>query len=220
MHISTFVANARRLAVLLLVLAAASLCNAANITYSVNLTIGAGGATGDIVTDGTIGSLTGSDILDWNLLVNDGSGLSDATFDLLGPLSGGNAGANFSELLFVAPPLSANATQLLFDFDYGSNVDNFVDFVGAVNNFPQYSLCFFASPDTCYPGNFGGGEDISFNTFTGAGDIAPVAYLSGTQVIGTAAGSSTPEPSTLALLGAGIALLRLRKRSIRRQQAR
>src|SRR5262249_54542647 len=70
-----------------LVLAAATLCNAATITYNVNQPIGAGGVTGDIVTDAKLGALINVDIVDWNLLLNDGS----TTFDLTGPLSGGNS---------------------------------------------------------------------------------------------------------------------------------
>src|SRR5271167_2429328 len=84
------------LALLSLTLGALSLCNAANagdITYNVDLTVGAATVTGDIVTDGTIGVLCVRDncsdpILGWNLVLNDSTvsscgGLRPCTFDLL-----------------------------------------------------------------------------------------------------------------------------------------
>lgn len=59
-------------AALLLVLGTAFFCNA-EIACEVNQTIGAGGVTGDIITDGTIGVLGAADIVSWNLLLNDGT---------------------------------------------------------------------------------------------------------------------------------------------------
>ncbi len=92
-----------------------SLAGAANtnLTYYINLTIGAGGVTGDIVTDGKTGALGQADILDWNLLLNDGA----TTFRLLGPQSGSNSEVNDSGF-----DLSATATQLLFNFSGTSYV--------------------------------------------------------------------------------------------------
>jgi hypothetical protein len=49
--------------------------------------VGAGGVTGFIETDGTAGTLSDGNILDWNLLLNNGT----TTFSLLGPLSGNNS---------------------------------------------------------------------------------------------------------------------------------
>ncbi len=72
-----------------------------------NQTVGAGGVTGSIETDGTIGVLGSSNILTWNLLLNDGT----STFDFLGPLSGAN-----SAIEIEGADLSATATQLLFSF--------------------------------------------------------------------------------------------------------
>lgn len=87
--------NVRGTALLSLLFCAASISSAANITYSVNLTIGgAATATGDIVTNGTLGALYFTDVLDWNLLLNDGT----STVDLLGPLSGSNSIIQFNDL--------------------------------------------------------------------------------------------------------------------------
>jgi hypothetical protein len=100
-------AGARSLILLLLVLGAAPLSSASAITYYVNETVGAGGVTGFIETDGTSGALAEADILTWNLLLNDGATM----FDLFGPLSGSN-----SQLEVEGTDLSASTTQLLFDF--------------------------------------------------------------------------------------------------------
>src|SRR5580698_3281104 len=70
-------------------------------------TVGAGGVTGFIETDGTSGVLAEADILTWNLLLNDGATM----FDLFGPLSGSN-----SQLEVEGTDLSASTTQLLLDF--------------------------------------------------------------------------------------------------------
>ena len=55
--------------------------------YALNNAIGSGGVTGTIETNGTIGTLISTNILDWNLVIDDGSN----TFNLLGPLSGNNS---------------------------------------------------------------------------------------------------------------------------------
>ena len=83
-----------------------------------DLTVGAGSVTSDIVTDGTIGGLAQSDFVDWNLLLDNGP----KTFDLLGPLSGNNSGF-FDHA--GAGDLSASATQVLFNFS-GSGLNDFV----------------------------------------------------------------------------------------------
>jgi hypothetical protein len=41
--------------------------------YTVNLSIGAGGVTGFIETDGPIGILFDHDVVDWNLLLKGGT---------------------------------------------------------------------------------------------------------------------------------------------------
>jgi hypothetical protein len=70
----------RSFTMLPLILGAASLCSAGTITYDVAQTIGPGSVTGFIETDGTIGVLDNTNILDFNLLLNDGA----STFDSWG----------------------------------------------------------------------------------------------------------------------------------------
>jgi hypothetical protein len=67
-ELNTIQAGSFRAVVLLpLLIGAASICGASPITYSVNQTVGAGSVSGFIETDGTIGTLTTANILNWNL---------------------------------------------------------------------------------------------------------------------------------------------------------
>ncbi|MEM7223876.1 MAG: PEP-CTERM sorting domain-containing protein [Pseudomonadota bacterium] len=84
--------------------------NASATIFTVNETINTGGVSGFIETDGTQGTLTAANIVDWNLTLS-----ANGTFTVLGPASGDN-----SELLIVGTALSATATDLLFDFTAGS----------------------------------------------------------------------------------------------------
>lgn len=172
-----------------------SICtaNAADITYDVNQTIGTGGVTGIIETDGTIGVLSASNILNWNLAVNANP---QGAFDLVGPGPGNG-------ILVGGGDLSATATQLLFDF---SGADK--GFVVIGNDNIQNLL--FLSPDSGF-GFIVSGEVIQTGEFSGFG-----TDLSGTQVIATTAnGPSVPEPGSVLLLSGGLlglGLLRLRRR--------
>jgi hypothetical protein len=195
-------------------LATAALCSAANateITYNVNQTIGAGGVTGDIVTDGTIGTLFHANIVDWNLVLNDGTN----TRDVLGPLSGSNS-VVFVDY-FTTPNLSATATQLLFNFS-ASNTSgpNELIFETTVSPTDGY-LCFISSTrcttDVPLPPPGFGEENLSATPNL---QNFQYAYVSGTQVIGTTA-AAVPVPklgtlSTLLLLGAGLVALELMRR--------
>jgi hypothetical protein len=204
-----FAATARYFFAVLLVFAAAPLCRADDITYSVDLSAGSGSVTGDIVTDGTIGSLTATNIVDYNLLWNDGT----TTFDLTGPLSGGNSAYGGPGIL------SATSTQLLFDFG-PTDTNDFLYFASNANfnsGATQYEVCFEGNANDCTSGLPAGAVALASYTYTGVGDETLYTPMTGDQVIGTASGSSNvPEPPTLAILGAGIALLSgFRRRSWR-----
>ena len=75
------------------------------ITYELNQTIGVGGVSGEIITDGKIGTLAETDILGWNLTVK-GSG---ATISLSS--SGGQSAVRIG-----GGDLTATSTQLFFNF--------------------------------------------------------------------------------------------------------
>ena len=75
------------------------------ITYDINQPIGAGGVTGQIITDGKTGVLSQSDIVGWDLTVK-GAG---ATINLSS--SGGQ-----SAVQLQGGDVTASSTQLLFNF--------------------------------------------------------------------------------------------------------
>jgi hypothetical protein len=181
-------AAVRTLTLLVLTLGAIGVCRAANITYLIDQTVGAGGVTGDIVTDGTTGVLAEGDILGYNLTLNDGMDTDELTVPFFFPFSGSD--------------LSATPTQLLFNF---SGTDGgVVDFADGSLDF-QLALCTvscFSEP--------GAGETIHFFPPSTAVVDSQFTSVSGTEVIGNAS-SSIPEPSSLALLGVGVAVLGFRR---------
>jgi FG-GAP-like repeat len=77
-------------------------------TYTINLASSAASATGTIVTDGSTGVLSSSNIIDWNLVI---SVPGYAPIDLTGPSSG-----NDSEIFVGGNDLTASATGLFFNF--------------------------------------------------------------------------------------------------------
>lgn len=191
--------RSRFASVFLVILAFSGLCHAA-ISYSVNEAVGAGSVTGIIETDGTIGTLATANILDWNLVINDGS----ASFDLLGPLSGNN-----SQQLIVGTDLTATAAALNYNFSgsglllfqnpgTGSTI-NFVCFTsitcgGGLN---QINLCLA----NCF---------VPVNIPTANVKVSP---QSGLIQIATVSTVATPEPSSVGLLSLGLAAIACRKRA-------
>ena len=152
------------------------------LTYGVNRVIGSGGVTGFIETDGTLGVLTSANITDWNLSLDDGL----STFRILGPLSGNN-----SELIVGrSGSLVATASDIFFDFsDLTRNVVRFQNpTIGSGINF----WC-MESPD-------------GFCALGGSTESVTAAFpIQIATRVGVVAIATVPEPSTLALLGLGLA---------------
>jgi hypothetical protein len=167
-----------------------------DITYGVDETVGIGQVTGSITTNGTIGTLVTADIVDWNVLLNDGT---NPPVRLEGPASGNNS------LVFLDGDLSATATQLLFAF-------------GAADG-GRLQFYVIGGPVVCWSTIVdctGTPVGVSLSTLTPFGQPVYTA-LSDTEAIGSVSTSSTvPEPGTVALLLAGIPLMGMvRKRRIR-----
>jgi len=143
-----------------------------NITYNVNLTFGSGSAVGTITTDGTIGVLTPTNIVNWNLTLNDGT--------KTGVLTPSNTTISGSGL-------SATATTLLFDYSTWGTQLGFSSSAGV--------LC-FTDYTNCFPGGTGLG------TWSVSGDnLYSFANASGVQPIATGGAPATHGTSTYVATG-------------------
>jgi hypothetical protein len=123
--------------ILALALGVAALCGAANITYNVSLFIGNGSVAGTITTDGTIGVLSRSNFVSWNLGMTDGS------------FSDGNNGfvtlTNSNSVLTYGGSVTATAGQLTFNFNTAVGYTAFYQSGGNLGT----GVCWSPSPITC-----------------------------------------------------------------------
>lgn len=158
-------------------------CNASPITYNINRTIGVGSVTGFIETDGTLGGLTSANLVDWSLVLNDGTN----TFNLYGPLSGNN-----SVVYTLGSDVSASTTQLLSNF---SGTDNGLLLFQQGLFMGNHYYCAATQLGDC----LGPGETVAPIGFAGHQFV----IQSGNVVIGTA-GSPVPESGTLIMFGSGV----------------
>ncbi|HEY4909538.1 MAG TPA: hypothetical protein VIJ73_08550 [Methylomirabilota bacterium] len=161
----------------------------ASVIFNVNQTIGAGGVTGTITTDGTLGALASANVVDWALTLNDGA----STFLL--------TSANSEVGFILGAALSETASRLLFDTANGGIVLFQNPTIGSGQNF------------WCLDNPFGdcasrpGAESLRINGAT------QTAGWQGIVVIGAADPAVPPSairlPATLILLGLGSGALML-----------
>jgi hypothetical protein len=158
-------------------------------TYAVSI-FGTGvGVGGSITTDGALGALQASDILDWDLVVTDINFTQPLLFNLVGPLSGG---PNSTIPLFFSVSATSNTLFLTSGLPNGG----FIEFLGE-----------------------GGGHDLILNFFEGTmlmsiGEQTGIAIPGPVFADGKVILAAVPEPSTWAmmLLGfAGIGFLAYRR---------
>lgn len=178
----------------LIVTAAAAMLSgaatAANITYTSSRTVGDGSVDVSITTDGTIGTISDANIVDWAIIVHRNG--FDA--DLIPGFSGHEV---------VGTGLTASATELLFDFSSSAALLFQAPFVGAGGGF----WC-IQGPIPCFD-SAGPGEGLS--TYSSS-DFTRVAR-SGVQVIAVAESvAPVASPAGLSLLGLGAAALTVARR--------
>jgi hypothetical protein len=167
---------------------------ASDITYDVDLTVGAGSVSGFIETDGTTtGPLSDSDIVSWNLLLNN----SVTTFDLT---------PSNSAIDIEGSDVTATATQLFFNFGASDNGNFIIEYpyVGSDATF----VCFESSLDCTYTP---AGISLAIGNHLPEGAQQITAY-STNAVIGTA----VPEPSSVMVLSALLAAALVARRQIAR----
>ena len=164
----------------------------ADTTY--NVVLDTANVSGTITTDGNTGVLGQSDIVSWDLTVNDGTD---------GPFTDTSADSNI--LVVAGDDLSATATTLSFAFTGGETGGLALDDLAT-----SYAVCWV---DDIYCDGEGTTNGITIQQQSGTFNYFSLDE-SGTQVIASATPPvSTPEPGTVALLLMGIGMvLVMRKR--------
>ena len=169
------------------IVSAGMVAHATPITYNTSQSAGGATAVGTITTDGAIGVLTTADIT--NIMLTVSHGVTSGALD-------SSTGVEF----VVGSDLTATTSGLFFNF--GDSVSGGLLILG-----PNYnSLCYDSQGTFC-----GAASASLLLAVDGTRYESP---FSGVQQIATAA--TTPEPSSIALLGTGLLGIAgtLRQRSI------
>jgi hypothetical protein len=156
----------------------------AQITYTVNKPVGTGSVTGYITTDGTIGTLSTSNIVGWALELNDGINMV-----LLTP-----ADSSVSE--FAQSALTATVNELSWDFTFNENTGSSLNFRGIPPN-AVGDLCFsfYCTPEF-NPGVISISDLDSDNAYVYTVESGPVVIASVTHLI-TVTDTTDSSPNSL-----------------------
>src|SRR6267142_1701729 len=162
----------------------------ANITYDLSL---GPTAVGTITTDGQIGVLQTSNIIDFNITLTGPTSITDT---LLGPLSGTPNFLQFgTDGALNSTSFTATLTSLFFDFNATVGTP-YLLFQG--NN--GSLLCLAGAPGNCGEGP----SKITVNVF-GSGSNPPISQSGNVEIATVALTTAVPEPSTWAMMILGFA---------------
>jgi hypothetical protein len=166
----------------------------ADINYVVSRTVGTGSVTGTIETDGTVGTLTGANVVNWNLTLTIPT---ETTYILTGPLSGNN-----SVVFETGSDFTATASDLFFNFS-GTDAGILLFQTGLFGGSNYY--CDSTSAGACFAG-----ETVTPESFLNAQNVS----RSGNIIIGTAPTTTTPEPHYWILLSSMLAAVFVARKRI------
>jgi hypothetical protein len=172
---------------------------ASDIVYNINTTITSANPTGNplqsdsvvgtLTTDGTIGVLTPTDIVSWDLDLNDG--LNSANdFEL--------TTTDSTLVEDTGSALSATATGLSFDF---SGAGEFLIQANNPGPFSGFSYFCFSTGGACLAGETIAPQEVFVDGVVATGDAAPVGNQPLDQTPPTGV---TPEPGTFGLMLTGL----------------
>ncbi len=181
---------------------------AANITYTVNQSIGVGGVTGTITTNGTIGTLTTGDFTAWNLLLTGSGGATYA-------LTNGNSGVLVGN---ISDPFNPNAGNADTTADA---LNIYFNFDGTDGGYLGFQQSFYSGEHYWCNASQGQGFDCLLGKTVVPGSFSDPhtqnVSATGNQILASVAGTvgAVPEPASWAMLlfGFGLVGVTVRRRA-------